>query len=88
MEPRWNMRWYARDVHYVGGYERFDLYVARQPHGVSVRVVWGTSHYEWHGLHGLHHVVPGLGNPPSFKELEGIRLYLKMFVPEVPDGTV
>ena len=87
MEPRWEHAW-LHTRRYVGGYERFDLWIERT---YGVIAVWGVGVSNWHWVSSIpaistDHFGP-LKDPPTEQELEGIRLYLKLFVPEVPDGT-
>lgn len=88
MEPRYHPNW-VQDVTFIGGFERFDLFMDGDD---DLRIVWGATDPRWHFIKkGSKHFsltwtemeYGTLTDPPSRAELNGIRLYLKLFCPDI-----
>lgn len=87
MEPRHRPNW-VQDVTFIGGFERFDLFMDGDD---DLRIVWGVPDSHWHFVEkgSEHFVFAGLADygrledPPTPEELNGIRLYLKLFCPDI-----
>lgn len=87
---RYHPNW-LHDVTFLGGFERFDLFMDDDD---DLRIVWGAPDSHWHFIEkgSKRFVLTGLADygrlkdPPSRAELNGIRLYLKLFCPDIWAG--
>ena len=86
MLPRYKSILKAGD--FVGGFERFDLYVTRYfQHGYYLYVVWGsqTKYIDLYRIHGgklrLQPFMYRDRDFPTQQEKDGIMQYLHLFVP-------
>lgn len=100
MEPRWYSEWLGRrNMRFVGGYDRFDLWVYNGRHGGEaldevrdeVRVIWGDNARRWTWLDydedtkQLHMFYSDLIDAPSNDEAALIVQYLRCFVPDIAE---
>lgn len=86
VERRYTNNW-ANPCEYLGGFERFDLFVDSDR---DLRITWGNSDFQWHyiergrphfSLSDLHAFEP-LHDPPTRADLNRIKRYLKLFCPD------
>jgi hypothetical protein len=96
MRPRWYSEWSGRQsMRFVGGYDRFDLWVYKIDRGGEakdeIRVIWGEEARRWTWLdyderrRKLVIVYFDLIDGPSNDEMELLIQYLRCFVPETAE---
>lgn len=86
MQPRYRPT-FLSDYHYLGGYDRFDLYLDNDN---DLRVVWGNTDTHWHFVSrgqrtftlSFFHEFNDLVDAPTTQEMLYIKRYLKTFAPD------